>query len=355
MKLKYKEKERYLNFELMRIISIILIIAHHYSVHGNFNILPGIRANKLYIQFLSMGGKLGVNLFILISGYFLINSSISLKKILKIIIQTYVYSLGIMLIVYFFNLVKMSKAEIMISIFPIVYYNYWFITIFIILYSIVPFLNKIEKSLQKKEYIYFLLIYTILLMMLPSESNLFNINWFAYMYLIGGYINNNKNKELFLKNKWVYMIIFLIFYCLLFLVILIFDNLGVKHNFFYSNEIFFIRMNSPFIYICSISLFLFFKNFKINKSNIIKIISPTVLGIYLIHDNIFVRTLLWDKIYKNKMFYNSNFLYFHSVITISSIFFICFIIEYLRMKITNIIIKKIKNYYYKKSGNSKKI
>ena len=55
------EKEtgkRQSNLELLRIVSMILIVAHHYSVHGGF-ILPEMNFNKAFIQVLSLGGKLG--------------------------------------------------------------------------------------------------------------------------------------------------------------------------------------------------------------------------------------------------------------------------------------------------------
>ena len=64
------------NFELLRIISIVIIIAHHIAFHGGFEYpTEVVSINKLWIQFLLLGGKIGVDLFILISGYFLISST----------------------------------------------------------------------------------------------------------------------------------------------------------------------------------------------------------------------------------------------------------------------------------------
>lgn len=42
-----------------------------------------------------IGGKLAVNLFVLISGYFLIESEFKFKKVLKLIIQVYCYSIAL--------------------------------------------------------------------------------------------------------------------------------------------------------------------------------------------------------------------------------------------------------------------
>ena len=78
--------KRQSNFELLRIISMILIIAHHYAIHGGFELSKqAFSAQLFFLQVLSYGGKLGVNLFVLISGYFLVTSRCKLKKNCKFV------------------------------------------------------------------------------------------------------------------------------------------------------------------------------------------------------------------------------------------------------------------------------
>ncbi len=79
------KRHRQSNIELLRIISMILIVAHHFSVHGGFDFSStSFSVNRLYIQFLAMGGKIGVDIFVIISGYFLITSNkINIAKVLK--------------------------------------------------------------------------------------------------------------------------------------------------------------------------------------------------------------------------------------------------------------------------------
>lgn len=86
------------NLELLRILAIIMIIAHHYSVHGGWDIPNELSYNRIIVQFLSLGGKLGVNCFVLITGYFMINSKFNIKKFAKIVGQVFFYSVVIMLI-----------------------------------------------------------------------------------------------------------------------------------------------------------------------------------------------------------------------------------------------------------------
>lgn len=69
-----KVKIRNSNLEILRIVSMILIIVHHYVVHGQFEWSNTITTNKILLEVLSLGGKLGVNCFVLITGYFMVQS-----------------------------------------------------------------------------------------------------------------------------------------------------------------------------------------------------------------------------------------------------------------------------------------
>ena len=85
------------NFELLRIIAMILIIAHHFSLHGGFRVVQSKPLiNRIWILWLQLGGKIGVNIFVLISGYFLVSSpAFKLKKVLKLWLQLFFYSIVI--------------------------------------------------------------------------------------------------------------------------------------------------------------------------------------------------------------------------------------------------------------------
>lgn len=83
-----KTKKRDSNIELYRIILMLLIIAHHYVVNsGIVEVLYENPINfKSIIMFLfGAWGKIGINCFILITGFFMCKSNISLKKFLKLL------------------------------------------------------------------------------------------------------------------------------------------------------------------------------------------------------------------------------------------------------------------------------
>ena len=48
------------NIELLRIVSMVLIIMHHFTVHGAFPFTPDLTFNKVFLQVFELGGKAGV-------------------------------------------------------------------------------------------------------------------------------------------------------------------------------------------------------------------------------------------------------------------------------------------------------
>lgn len=320
---------------------MLMIVAHHYSVHGEFTMLNKISFNNMWINFLSLWGKLGVNIFIMISGYFLINSKFKVQKLIKLVLEVFLYSTGILILFWIFKLETIGIKVIIKSIFPIIFSQYWFITSYIIMYILSPFLNKFLKNLSKMEYIRLLIVLTVLLSIVPTFTTNYlgfgNVFWFIFIYFISGYISIFYNDTI--KPKQC-LLIFVVSFTIIFLSAILLNILGKYNEVFFYNATYFGQMNSIFILICTIFLFLYFKNIDIQYF-IINKVSVTTLGIYLIHDNSLVRKILWTKITKNNLFYNSDFLILHSVISIVLVFITSMGIEYLRNKFFNKILLKI--------------
>ncbi len=87
------------NLELLRIICMIMIVAHHYVVHGTIWYDNTMSLNKYFIQLYGAGGKISVYCFVLISGYFLSTSKSSRwKSLVKLWIQVTFFSMTIILL-----------------------------------------------------------------------------------------------------------------------------------------------------------------------------------------------------------------------------------------------------------------
>lgn len=158
--------------EILRIISMILIVMSHYVMHSGFDFheLP-FSINKIILEF-SVLGNIGTMLFVLISGYFLINSNrINLKKVIKYIFQVMFYSISIYLLICIFNKETLSIKSLMLNFMPLTFKRYWFATTYFIIYLFHPYINKFINSLSRKEHRYFIYLSIFIFFILKTIFN----------------------------------------------------------------------------------------------------------------------------------------------------------------------------------------
>ncbi|MCO6541786.1 MAG: acyltransferase family protein [Lactobacillus sp.] len=159
--MKYRDSK----IEMLRIISIFLIILGHIIVVTKWDFFNMTIFHVVSIETMWIGAKLGVNIFFLITGYFLINkSSFRINATIKIWLITIFYSwiLTILSIIFFPNILKInhifSVRHNIQFIFPISYGTYWFITVYIVLMLLSPFINKFLKNLSQSEFLLILIV-----------------------------------------------------------------------------------------------------------------------------------------------------------------------------------------------------
>ena len=148
-------KKRISKFEFLRVIAMYLIVLHHSIIHGALDIssnqLKMHPINASILSILESGGKIGVFLFVLITGYFMINSRITLKKIVKLWLPIFFWSVILYLIMGKFAGYSFTVKDLIKSIFPIVFAQYWFMTAYFFMYLLIPFLNIIVKNIVSKK------------------------------------------------------------------------------------------------------------------------------------------------------------------------------------------------------------
>jgi hypothetical protein len=90
-KLSKLNVERESNFELLHIFLMTIIVLHHFSIYSGFLMGGG---NRAFILILSTCGEIGVNLYVMITGYYMIEKdTIKISKLLAIWLQMITYSL----------------------------------------------------------------------------------------------------------------------------------------------------------------------------------------------------------------------------------------------------------------------
>ena len=289
--------------------------------------VPGYGLNNIILELLSIGGKLGVVLYVMITGYYMHNSNHNIKKLIKLDLQVLMYTVPIVLLMFIYqnNSFLINYKDVIKNFLPIIFQSYWFVTMYVLLYIFIPYINKLIKLLNKNEFKQLILLGIIILSLIPTLLNMSFIAGefpkFILFYLIGSYISlyniNIKYKEI----KFI-----IIYGLIIFLNLFTLKNLRIDPLYFSSTT-------SILIMLEAIYLFVYFKELKIKNNKYINLIAGTTFGIYLFHDNFFIRKILWIDIFKNYRFYNSKVLFIHAGGAIMIVFIASIIIELLRQKL----------------------
>lgn len=348
------KKERKSNIELLRIIAMLLIISFHYVFKSGFE-FEGLYINSFIVKAFYMFGELGVNLFILITGYFMVNGKFSIKKLICLVLEVDFYYIISIFIGQKLGIVEINSVkEAFLIFFPTILNKYWFITAYIILYIFSPYLNILIRNMEKKEYQKLIGICLLLWCIIPTIFGIFNnttenmlyysrLIWLIIMYLIGAYIKLYPIKLLNKKRNSI-LGAFLSFAMMLTSIIIIAKNKAVFEVLGTTEVAYFWTPNTIPMIVLSICIFEIFQNLEVGCIKIINKMASTTLGIYMIHDGI-LNHYIWDTIFKTKEHLsNQSWTIIIDIITASIVIFILgMIIDLVRQMLEKITVKKILN------------
>ncbi|MCM1059376.1 MAG: acyltransferase family protein [Eubacterium sp.] len=337
--------ERNYSIDLLRIISMLLVICCHIYSHGGYKerfIFPDFM--WIYTRFFVALACVAVNVFILISGYLTCQSE---KFHVSRIVRIYTSSVFISEVCYFIYLLHShTNFSIVDFIQNLFFGNMWFISQYIALYLFAPFLNKLINSINKKQHLFIiLLIYLIggftrdlCRYTWVTFSDGYSFMWFIELYFVGAFIRKYADAYSPRISTCVYLIcgILLTASSILFEV----NNLPVISDIYPENH--FYRYNSIFVLVSAVALFIAFVNMKRKPPvRLIKFITPAVLGVYILHDNIYMREMLWNSAIYRKItdsVSGASHIFLMPVIVIT-IFAVCVLIEKIRLLFSDFIYK----------------
>lgn len=341
-------KGREMNFELLRAVSTFLIIIHHFVVYmyRSCGSLGLFQLNNFVLSLFWAGGKFCVVLYAMITGYFMINSHIRLKKVLKLELQVLFYSISLALLFVIFDGVTVTSNEWKSFLFPTYTKIYWFISSYFFLYLSIPWLNKILLKIKREWYLAILGIMFAVLIMVPSIVIYFDgfPEWMYlfFYYMIGGYIG------LYLKNlggKKRFLFGFAVVYSSIVLSSIFIQYLSSFNKYLVGYMYSFTRINSILIFISAICLFLFFKNLKVGESRFVSWLGSVSFGIYLFHEHPYVRNFLWNHLFNMNLLLNNPYFFLFGVFISIVVFMIGEIYDWIRQvifKYFSCIFKKIR-------------
>ena len=172
------------NFELLRIFCMLSIVAVHYVWHGGS---AASGSNIAAAYFLGNFAQIGVACFVLIGAWFLIDKEFSITRIFNLSKQITFYSLSIALLLFIIGMA--SYTDIIKNAMPIIFKRYWFLTPYVFLLFLHPFLNYVLNACSKKQIRFLCISLFIAVSVIPTifivtDPFGFNIFRFILLYLI---------------------------------------------------------------------------------------------------------------------------------------------------------------------------
>ena len=322
------------NLELYRIIVMLLIVAHHYVVNSGVIEIASeypTSLRSLYYYLFGAWGKVGINCFVLITGYFMCEREISFRKFIKLLLEVVFYMVVINAILIIAGIEQLSIKELYSDIQLLFDVSYGFTSCFILFYLFIPFLNILVHNMTQQQHklLVFLClsIYTGISTLKVGEVNMNYIVWFSIIYFISSYI---RLYNPFPKTQWGLITGIILSLSIVSILASCFVNehLGRQNLPWH----FVSDANSLFAVMLSISSFMYFKNLNISQSKWTNIIAQSCFGVLLIHanSNAMHRWLWGDLLHVSNQYYTDSFI-FHSLISVIAIYIVCTFIDQLRI------------------------
>lgn len=280
------------NIELLRIVSMFFIVLEHVMIMGT-EFFSAPMGNQLYVANTIIGFTyIGVNCFILITGYF--GADFSWKRLINLYLICCFYELIGFIVAYYSGDVVSTTTAIGYIIFPLSRSNTWFIRCYVILLFLLPIINRGLDKLDKRKFLYVLLLLTILNLYFGWFHKYENYNSIGYdssqmiyLYVIGRYLKQYVDWQCIKKRK-AYLLISWIFLSLLWGII---QNLSFSYNIPHWNGW---AYNNPIVLLASIVFFAYFTCLDIPYSKIINSLGLATLGVFLIHMNRYLGDYIYD-------------------------------------------------------------
>lgn len=310
---------------------MFMVLLGHYYVISGFSDIDIISFNWIGMQFLGAWSKVAVDIFVIITGYFLVNQTFRWKKVLKLLSCTYFWGIIVLLLGFALGL-SIKTDYIYKSLFPLTPLN-WFARSYLLLYISIPLFNKIINSVSKARLGQIIIALTTIFYTVPTLISTFisgggyltSYFTFGIMYMIGAYIRKYGDAKLDKISIYAGIVsIILILASILWNDIHMHEGLYIMYLAH--------KGNSVVGLLAAIGIFTIFKNIKISYNPFINTVASTTFAVYLIHNNPIISNWLWNSMVSSKDYFESPFFLLHMLGVTLLIFAVCSILEWLRLK-----------------------
>lgn len=300
MRREETEKKRMANLELLRCVAMMMVVVLHFL--GKGKVLPDLTKNSVgafgaaawTLETLCI---VAVNLYMFISGYFLCTSSFKLSRLIRLYLQVWTYSAVFGLIGAMTGVLRETALDthyILTLIFPVTMGHYWFMTAYVFLYVLLPFVGLAAARMTKKQMqvsvglllFVFCVTKSVLPVRLEMDGQGYDCLWYLCVFMAAAYARRFGLKVL--EKRWRGLLLYL---CCCGLILA--GTFGLRAVYLRTGSMgmmlkMCLEYNHILPFLAALGLFGFFKNIEIQGkiANVINRIAPYTLGVYLLHENL---------------------------------------------------------------------
>lgn len=328
--------DRAYNIDLLKIISMIMVVTLHLNLFGGLITSANSSSNNLFkfaVNFYEEISIIAVNVFIIISSWFLSasnNYSLKSKRILRLLVSMFFWYL-VMTAIAFALGIHPGYSELLYSL-PLIGKSYGFIAGYVILYFLTPFLNRLTSQLNQKSHKKLaIILFSVFSLFAPVIFNQYmrvyngySFAWFICVYLIVSYVRTYAQWN---KIPWK-------MYLTAFVVLTLIGT--VARGFAPASSPIYVakgHYNDPIIFLSALTCFLLFASFNVKKivtTRMIQFFVPLSVAVFFIHANMFIEQ--WFKTLEFYTFINEGILRYLICLPLLAlaIYLVCTLCEFVR-------------------------
>ena len=336
------------SIELLRIIAMFMILAHHFIVHNGYDVLKlPLGPERIFFQLvMAGGGKVGVVIFFSISAWFFLDKEQTIKSNLKRvwIMERELLFWSLILVTFYlvFDRADLGMKLMVKSVMPLSMGLWWYATAYAIFLALLPFLAKGLKALGRKYHL--ALASTVLVIwgltsFIPGMIGISD-GFFGFIYLfilISAY--KWYLRPLSIKQTWALTAVGVGFVLLYTAASTVLGLFGINKGIFITGD-----WKLPVVTI-GFGMFLLFDRVTFH-SRIINRIAQSAFAVYLITDYAASEKLLWTRLFNLQDLYQQPLAILQILGILLAIYAICTLLDFIRQALSAVTIDRRRGHWF---------
>lgn len=241
-----------------------------------------------------------VNVYMLISGYFLCTASFKVSRLLQLWLQIWFYSMTFGLIGALTGVLSETPLDfhyLLTLLFPVTMEHYWFMTAYVFLYLLLPMVGASAKRMTKQQLqitiVLLLAVFCVAKSILPvrleTDRKGYDCLWYLCVFLTAAYAR--RFGVPFLERKWRSLLLYVGSSLLIFAGTFLLREVYLRTGRLELLMKVCLEYNHLLAFLAAVGLFGAFQGLRIEgrAAKLIRKVAPYTLGVYLLHENLGLR------------------------------------------------------------------